>query len=55
MIQLLAHPLLHGAAGVWDEILFLAAFVISVVIFIWLALRDKKQDSQSGKDKSKDA
>lgn len=51
MIHFLARPPLHGAAGPWDDILFLAAFIISMAIFLWLALSDKKRDQQKGKDK----
>jgi hypothetical protein len=43
---MLFSPTLHGFAGAWDEIIFAAAFVISILIFIALALRDRKKDDQ---------
>ena len=39
-------PALHGTLGVWDEIIFAGGFVISVIIFIALALSDKKRNSK---------
>jgi hypothetical protein len=41
---MLFSPALHGTLGVWDEIIFAAGFVISVIIFIALALSDKKRN-----------
>lgn len=41
---MLYSPALHGTLGVWDEIIFAAGFVISVIIFIALALSDRKKD-----------
>lgn len=43
---MLFSPTLHGLAGAWDEIIFALAFVISILIFIALALRDNKKDIQ---------
>jgi hypothetical protein len=46
--SLLAHPLLspplHGALGVWDEIIFGVGFVLSILIFVALAFNDRKRD-----------
>ena len=41
---MLFSPLVHGFAGAWDEIIFAVAFAISILIFIALALRDRKKD-----------
>lgn len=41
---MLFSPTFHGAAGGWDEIFFAITFMISILIFIALALRDRKQD-----------
>lgn len=43
---MLLSPLLHGTAGVWDEIIFALGFVVSVIIFIALALGDRKRDKK---------
>jgi hypothetical protein len=40
---MLFSPAFHGTLGVWDEIIFAAGFVISVIIFIALALSDRKR------------
>jgi hypothetical protein len=37
-------PPLHGALGVWDEIIFGVGFVLSIIIFISLAFNDRKRD-----------
>lgn len=42
--NMLFSPTFHGLTGAWDEIIFALAFVISILIFIALALRDRKKD-----------
>jgi hypothetical protein len=37
-------PPLHGALGVWDEIIFGVGFVLSILIFVALAFNDRKRD-----------
>ena len=43
---MLHSSLLHGAIGVWDEVIFALGFVVSVIIFIALALGDRKRDKK---------
>lgn len=39
-------PPLHGAAGIWDELIFGIGFVLSIVIFVALALSDRRRDAR---------
>lgn len=39
-------PQLHGAAGIWDEVIFGIGFVLSVIIFVALAFSDRRRDAK---------
>jgi hypothetical protein len=41
---MLFSPALHGPTGFWDEIIFVVGFIVSVLIFIGLALGDRKRE-----------
>jgi hypothetical protein len=38
-------PPLHGALGIWDEVIFGVGFVLSIMIFVALAFNDRKRDA----------
>ncbi len=50
---MLYQPTLHGFAGAWDEIIFVIAFLLSILIFIALAFKDKKRNAKNGSDHEK--
>jgi len=41
----------HGAIGFWDEVVYIVGFVVSIILFIALALGDRKR---KGKEEGKD-
>jgi len=47
-------PALHGAAGIWDEIIFGIGFVLSIIIFVALALSDRRRDAKEETDSQDD-
>jgi hypothetical protein len=51
---MLLSPNLHGTFGTWDELIFAAAFIIAILIFIALALHDRKRDPKEDSKPNED-
>lgn len=51
---MLFSPAFHGPTGFWDEIIFALGFIVSVLIFIGLALGDRKKEPKENKTAHED-
>ncbi len=45
--------LLHGATGFWDEVIYVVGFIVSIILFIALALGDRKREKETDDEKDK--
>ncbi len=45
--------LLHGATGFWDEVIYVVGFIGSIILFIALALGDRKREKETEDEKDK--